>query len=140
MKKKSKFRKLYVRRLIIRIIIFLITLGIYLINPSSFEVALSYDFIKEISFLHILWLIWMTDMILQLCKVPKYWPLGSQKFWGHRFIPDIKEIDVKLIKKYMKKNTKECIAVAIVWLLILSIIYVLYFTKIIDYKIVILCM
>lgn len=31
-------------------------------------------------------------MILQLCKVPKYWPLGSQKYLKRRYIPNIKEV------------------------------------------------
>jgi len=90
MKKKSMFRKVYIKRLIIRIIIFIITIGIYILNPNAFIVVKGMNFIKKLSPLHILWFIWLLDMILQLCKVPKYWPLGSQKYWGHRYLPDIK--------------------------------------------------
>ena len=78
-------------------------IGIYIRNPSAFSVAKGLNFIKKLSPLHILWFIWMVDMVLQLCKVPKYWPLGSQKYWGHRYLPDIKKIDKKLIEKHMKE-------------------------------------
>lgn len=139
MKKKSKFRKLYIRRLIVRSIILITIIIIYIIKPNSFEVAKGLNFFKEISPLHILWIIWMIDMILQLCKVPKYWPLGSQKYWASRFMPDKNKIDEKYIKEYMKELTKDSNIVAIIWIIILSVIYTLYLTKLISYQIVIIC-
>lgn len=138
MKKISKFRKLYIKRLIFRIVIFIITVGIYILNPNEFIVVKGLNFIKKLSPLHILWFIWMLDMILQLCKVPKYWPLGSQKYWGHRYLPDIKKIDKKVIKEHMKKLTNGSTSVAIVWILFVAIIDALYLTNIISYQIVIL--
>lgn len=138
MKKISKFRKLYIKRLIFRIVIFIITVGIYILNPNEFIVVKGLNFIKKLSPLHILWFIWMLDMILQLCKVPKYWPLGSQKYWGHRYLPDIKKIDKKVIKEHMKKLTNGSTSVAIVWILLVAIIDALYLTNIISYQIVIL--
>lgn len=138
MRKKSKFRKIYINRLIFRIILFLISIGVFIWYPSSFDVAKGLGFVKSFSFLHILWIIWMIDMILQLCKVPKYWPLGSQKFWAHRFLPDKKIFDKKVIKKHMDELTNGSISVAIVWVLLLAIIYILYFTKTISFQIVIL--
>ena len=138
MKKKSKFRKVYIKRLIIRIVIFIITIGIYIWNPKAFSVAKGWNFIKAFSPLHILWLIWMVDMILQLCKVPKYWPLGSQKYWAHRYLPNIKIINKNTLKKHMKELNNGSIAVAIVWILFVSIIDILYITNTISYQIVIL--
>lgn len=138
MKNKSKFRKSYIKRLIFRIIVFIIMIGIYIMYPNTFEVSYGINFIKKFSPLHIIWLIWMIDMILQLCKVPKYWPLGSQKYWGHRYLPNLKELDKKIIKKHMKKMNKASIAIAITWLIIIALIGGLYFLKLISYQIVIL--
>lgn len=138
MKNKSKFRRSYIRRLIFRIIIFISMIGIYIIYPNTFKVAKGLSFIKEFSPLHIIWLIWMIDMILQLCKVPKYWPLGSQKYWGHRYIPNIKKIDRNIVKSNMKEMTKGSTSVAIAWIILLIIISTLYFTHLISYQIVIL--
>lgn len=138
MKKKSKFRIIYINRLIFRIVVLCISIGFFVFKPSSFNVSLGFNFIKSFSFLHILWVIWMIDMLLQLCKVPKYWPLGSQKFWAHRYLPDKKIFDKKTIKKHMDNLTNGSIAVAIVWILLLSIIYILYLTGTISFQIVIL--
>ena len=138
MKNKSEFRKLYIKRLIIRIVIFIIIVGIYICNSNTFNVVKGFNFVKMISPLHILWLIWMIDMILQLCKVPKYWPLGSQKYWAHRYLPDIKKINKKVIKRHMDELNNGSIAVAIVWILLVSIIDILYLTNVISYQIVVL--
>ncbi len=136
MKELSKFRKSYIARLVIRSLILIITILLYIFKPEYFEVAKGFNFIKNFSPLHILWLIWMIDMILQLCKVPKYWPLGSQKYWANRFIPDLKEIDLKQLKKRMKEMSKDVIPVAITWLIITGIIDGLYLFKIIPYEMV----
>lgn len=138
MKNKSKFRKSYIRRLIFRIIIFIIMIGIYIFYPNTFNVAKGLNFIKEFSPLHIIWLIWIIDMILQLCKVPKYWPLGSQKYLKHRYIPNIKELDKKTIKLHMKEMTKSSTSVAITWLFVIALISTLYLTHLISYQVVIL--
>ena len=139
MKKISIFRKNYIRRLIFRIIVFIIMIALYVFYPNTYEVSFSFNFIKMFSPLHIIWLIWMIDMILQLCKVPKYWPLGSQKYWGYRYMPSEKSKDIKYIKKNMQKMNNDSIAIAISWLLVIIIIGELYLTDIISYQIVILC-
>jgi hypothetical protein len=64
MKNKSYFRKLYERRLIFRIIILLISIGIYIINPNTFNVVKDFNMVKELSVLDAIWLIFMIDMIL----------------------------------------------------------------------------
>ena len=139
MKKKSKFRRNYLRRLIFRIIILLIMIYIYIFHPNAYEVSKGINFIKKFSPLHIIWIIWMVDIILQLCKVPSYWPLGSQKIWGYRYLPSIKEIDEIVIKKYMKVINTDIIAIAITWILVIAQIGTLYLTKTIPYQVVILC-
>lgn len=138
MKEKSYFRKTYIKRLFIRILILLIVIGLYSKVPNTFEVAKGLNFFKQFSPLHIIWFIWIMDIILQLCKVPKYWPLGSQKVWKHRFLSEIKGFDLEVAKKHMKKMTKDIIVIAVVWILLTTIIDVLYLTNIISYQIVII--
>ena len=136
---KSKFRKIYVRRLVIRIIIFLIMIGLYIWYPKSYEVTKGFNFLKSFSPLHIIWIIWMIDMILKLCKVPKYWPLGSQKIWGDRFLPDLKErLTIKHIKEDIENINKTIIYVGIFWIVLCLIIAALYFYKVIGYEIVVI--
>lgn len=138
-KTKSKFRQIYTRRLVIRSIIFILSILLFIFYKDSFNVVKGFNFISMFSPLHILWAIWILDMTLQLCKVPKYWPLGSQKFWGHRYLPDLTGLDKNLLRKYIKEMNSNSISIAITWILLISIIGILYFTNTISYEIVILC-
>ena len=138
MKSKSKFRRLYMGRLVIRIIVFITILCLYIFYPNDFIVAKDFNLIKSFTPLTILWLIWITEMTLQLCKVPKYWPLGSQKVFGHRYLPDLKGLDITISKKLMKQMTSDAVSIAIAWILLTAIIDILYFTGCITYQVVIL--
>jgi len=134
---KSKFRKMYMRRLIVRIIIFIIMILIYIFLPDTFIVAKDFNFIKQFSPLHIIWLIWMIDMVLQLCKVPGYWPLGSQKQFSHRFVSSGK-MSKKDIAKEIKESKRDVILIATAWILLVAIISIIYLKGIIPYQVVIL--
>ncbi len=138
MNKISKFRKIYNNRLIARIIILLITIGLYIYYPETFKVVKDLNFIKMFSPLHILWFIWMLDMILQLTKAPKYWPLGSQKFFAHRYLPSLKKIDKEFIKEHMKKLTEGSTAVAITWIIFITIIDTLYLIGLFPYQVLVI--
>lgn len=134
----TKIRKSYIRRLVMRSIILICVILLYIFRPDTFSVAKELNFIKQFSPLHVLWGLWMVDMILQLCKVPKYWPLGSQKFWGHRFLPDLSGINKDVLKDYVKKCKKDVVRVAAAWIGLVGTIDVLYLTKVISYQIVII--
>lgn len=138
MKNKSYFRKLYIKRLIIRIIILLVSIGVYIVNPSTFNVVKDFNMIKEFSILDIIWLIFMIDMILQLCKVPKYWPLGSQKYFKERYKADLLKPTKNHFKEAIKKMNSSAVSVAITWILFITLIDTLYIFKIIPYEIIIL--
>ncbi len=138
MKNKSYFYKLYIRRLIFRIVILLITIGLYILYPNTFLVAKGFNFFKMISPLHIIWFIWMLDMILQLCRVPKYWPLGSQKYREERFKKPILMINKTHIKRIMKEMNKDAVSVAIAWILLVAVIDILYLTNVIHFQTVII--
>ena len=138
MKVRSRFRQSYIRRLVMRCIILLSVILLYIFRPNDFAVAKDFNFIKQFSPLHIVWALWMTDMVLQLCKVPKYWPLGSQKFWRHRFLPDLTGVNLDTLIKYVKKCKKNVIEIAIAWIALVSIIDTLYFLQVISYQIVII--
>lgn len=137
MNNKSYFYKLYIKRLICRIIVLIISIGIYILYPNTFLVVKDFNFIKMLSPLHIIWVLWMFDMITQLLKVPKYWPVGSQKFMKYQYKKPLIILD-KNYKKTMKEMTKDAVSVAIAWILLVIIIGILYLTNIIPYQIVII--
>ena len=86
----SKTRGIYFLRLIARIIVLLIAVLTYIIDKDKFNIADGWNFFNEFSPLHLLWIIWMWDMVLQLIPVKAHISIGSQKVFESLFRP-IKE-------------------------------------------------
>ena len=138
MKKKSYFYKLYIKRLICRIIILLLVIGMYIFYPDTFIVVKDFNFFKMLSPLHIIWCIWMFDMITQLLKVPRYWPVGSQKYMEYSYKKPLISPDKNKLRKIIKDMNKDSISVAIAWILLISLIDTLYLCGVISFQIVVI--
>ena len=112
-KKTSPMRKMYIAQLIGRSIILIgcICLGILL--PQEFDIL--QDFTGRFSVLHILWGMWMFDMLLQLVFVKKHVPLGSQKLFRQRYIPVAGGFDGHGLREYIRARTKSAYQVFLIY-------------------------
>ena len=134
----SDVRKNYFLRLIGRIIIFVACIIIYFADSKSFNVINGMNFFKSFSVFHILWIIWFTDMLLQIIPVKNKIPLGSQKLFANRFRPIREKINRKALKNYISSTTKAAYRVFILWFFLIAVIGILFFKNIIDEKILFL--
>ena len=134
----SKTRGIYFLRLIGRIIVFLIAIMIYIFDKSKFKIADGWNFFREFSPLHILWGIWMWDMVLQLIPVKAHISIGSQKVFESLFRPIKEKINHKNLKQYIKDTTASAYKVMVIWILLTVAISVLHLTGIIDTGLMIL--
>ena len=87
----SRIRKIYVVRLILRIIIFLASVVLIFTSPKEFDIVNGWNFFGKLSIFHLLWLAWMADMIKQLSPV-KNIALGSQKIFKEKFRPALHKL------------------------------------------------
>ena len=127
----SKIRKKYMRSLIARIIVFIIGLYMYK-DGQKFEILEGNNFFKEFNVLHILWGIWMLDMILQIVPLKNKLALGSQKLFATRFKPIIEKINYEALKNYVVTTTKAAYKVFIIWTIVVVGIGLLYYFEIIS--------
>ena len=127
----SKIRKKYMRSLIARIIVFIIGLYMYK-DGQKFEILEGNNFFKEFNVLHILWGVWMLDMILQIVPLKNKLALGSQKLFATRFKPIIEKINYEALKNYVVTTTKAAYKVFIIWTIVVVGIGLLYYLGIIS--------
>ena len=80
----SETRKRYIARLVGRILVLLLCIWALPNRPEWFAVLEGINFFRSISPLHLLWVIWVFDMLLQIIPVKNKVPLGSQKLWQSR--------------------------------------------------------
>ena len=122
----SKIRKLYTCRLVARVAILAFCVYAFFAQPQWFGVLRGTAMFKELSPFHVLWLIWMFDMLCQLVPVKDHIPLGSQKHFLDRFKPIKDKINYTALKDYVVSTTKAAYKVFIVWAVFILVIGFLY--------------
>ena len=128
----SETRKRYFMRLIGRVVIFIGCFIMCLIAPQEFEILESNHFFESFSIFHLLWFVWMVDMVLQIIPLKNKVALGSQKLFATRFRPLRAKINYKALKNYITSTTKAAYKVMVLWILLIAVIGVLYCTNVID--------
>ncbi len=112
-KKISPMRKFYILKFIGRCLVLAGCVLAAFWRPSMFAVL--QDFKGKFSLLHILWLAWMGDMLLQLVYVKKHVPLGSQKLFRQRYLPVRRGFDAHKLQAYIKERTRSAYQVFLIY-------------------------
>ena len=128
----SEIRKRYFVRLVCRIVIFVICFVLCLTRPEDFTVLNGMQFFRRFSPLHLLWAIWMLDMIQQVIPVKNKLPLGSMKLFANRFRPIRDKINHTALREYARSTTIAAYKVMLLWLALLAVIAALYYTGLIG--------
>lgn len=134
----SPFRKTYFLRLAGRCAVLLLCALLYLRAPQAFELIHGWNFFDHFSILHVLWVIWVLDMVQQLVPT-KLVPLGSQKNFQARFRPGREASDSLALKAYITKATRAAGNVFVLWTVVVCAIGVLFRKGFLDAAEVFLC-
>ncbi len=138
MKKKGKrektsgIRRLYFARLVIRTLLLLGTVALFFVSEDSFAVLSGFGFFKRFSPLHIIWVIWVFDMLWQLIPVGRNIPLGSQKLFRQRFRPIKEKINYPALREHVLATTRAAYRVMLLWILLIAALGVLYFASVLK--------
>ncbi|MCQ2408397.1 MAG: hypothetical protein MJ065_07730 [Oscillospiraceae bacterium] len=131
----SKTRKVYTLHLIVRCLILAACVLILIFDPSQIEVLKGWNFFQRFTPLHLLWLSWMMDMLLQLIPVRKriIIALGSQKHFRFRFQPPDKDhFSYQALRRHIINTTKAAYKVFAIWAAVVAIVSLLWFFGVID--------
>ncbi len=130
--RRKPLRRNYMVRFVIRCVILVVSFFVYFLCPSQLNVVVSRrwaDFFSSFSYAHVIWLIWLFDMVLQLIPVQRYIPIGSQKNFKLHFQPvieGVESITTEKIIQHIKALTIAAYKVFLLWALMIAIIGVLY--------------
>lgn len=128
----SQTRKCYFFRLGGRCLVLLICVLLCFFAPQCFDVLDGLNFFTQPSPLHILWIIWVIDMVLQIVPIKNKVPLGSQKLFANRFRPIREKINYEALKEHITTTTKAAYKVFILWCLLIVAIGMLYYAGVIG--------
>ncbi len=128
----SRLRKIYILRLIGRILVLLLAILTYAGHPDAFSVLERGAFFSRFSPLHLLWIIWIIDMLDQLFPVRKHIPLGSHKHFAQRFRPIREKINHQALRDYVIATTRSAYKVFLLWAALILALGLLYWVRILT--------
>lgn len=127
----KSIRKTYIMRLIFRSIVFVLSVILVILRPEELDLLQGTHFFSRFSILHLLWGVWILDMVVQLVPV-KFMPLGSQKLFQQRFRSEQKEIDEQGLRQYIATTTKAAYKIFLLWVILLVVLGALYYNHVLD--------
>lgn len=128
----SATRKIYFTRLVGRCIILLLIVWLYITDRDAFSTAGGWNFFSGFSPLHLLWGVWIWDMVLQLMPVRAHISIGSQKQFLAMFRPIKEKINVASLKAHIVATTKAAYKVLLLWLALNAVIWGLKLGGVLD--------
>ena len=128
----SKTRKIYFTRLAGRCLVLLTGIWAGLNHPEYFQILEGMNFFKGLSPLHLLWLIWVTDILVQIVPIKNKVPLGSQKLWANRFRPIREKINYQALKQYIVSTTLSAYRVFLLWFFLILALGLLHYAGVIQ--------
>ena len=128
----TAIRKAYIMRLAARCVIFVLCVLLFIFHPAEFGILENGNFFSRFSVLHLLWAVWVGDMIAQLVPVKGKVPLGSQKLFRQRFRPIREKINYQALRQYVVSTTKAAYQVMLLWVALLTVIGLLYYNGILG--------
>jgi len=113
-------------RLAGRCLIWLAGVWLLIAKPEQLEPLEKGCFFKNFTLLHLLWLVWMADMIAQLRPAKMNLALGSKKLFARYFHPSRLKPDLAALKQYIVSTTKAAYGIFILWGLLIAALGILY--------------
>lgn len=117
----SNLRKRYIARLVGRSFILLCVLWLWMTGFEKHDILQGFSFFHKFSWLHVLWALWMLDMLQQLIPV-KHIALGSHKVFKLRFRPVLERINKDALKKYIVTTTHSAYKVMVLWVALIAVL------------------
>ena len=126
-------RGIYMGRFIGRCLTFLLGVLIYIYMPEQFGVLSGMAFFKQLSVMHIIWVVWVIDMLMQLVPLRRWVPLGSQKLFAAHFRSAANAAEKReALVAYTRQQNRRAFWIAVAWGVLIAAIGVLYEKRIIN--------
>lgn len=126
-------RKMYMGRFVLRCLTLAAVTLLMLVAPEQFEILEENQFFTRFSLLHLLWFVWLCDMLTQLLPLRKpIVALGSQKSFGLHFRSALNPPSPRQIREKAIAATKRAYIVFGIWAVLILALGGLHAKKILS--------
>ena len=128
----SPMRRLYWLRLAGRCLVLMISVALLIFRPEAFDPLKKGRFFESLGLMHILWFVWIIDMLAQLFPIKKKLALGSIKLFPKYFKPIRDKINYQALKKHAISTARSAYKVLVIWCALIAVIGALHHAKILN--------
>jgi len=128
----STVRKHYVARLVLRCMVLVLCFVLYVLGTEDFQILQGNNFFRQFSLFHLLWVVWLFDMLAQLIPMKGTISLGSQKHFLAKFRPITEKIHLAALKDYAVSTARAAYKVMLLWIALIAAIGLLYYRGILH--------
>ena len=111
---RISMRKKYISRFLFRCIAFAAVFVLSATRPEIFSVCEGNGFFRELTLLHVLWVIWMCDMFIQLVPSDRLVSVGSQKNFTKHYVE--REEEKSRLREFVKRENKSAGIILLIWI------------------------
>lgn len=122
----SQKRKAYIVRLIARCLVLILCTAAAVVKPELYNLLDGMNFFSRLSPLHLLWIVWMVDMVYQIIPLKSNVALGSRKLFATCFRPAGGGFQTEYLQRYIKSANKAALKVAALWTALIAVIGLLF--------------
>ncbi len=76
----------YMSRFVFRLAVLIMILAMYSDDSEAFGILNGFNFFRQFTLLHVIWIIWMSSMIIQIVPTRNLVSIGSQKQFAVHYI------------------------------------------------------
>ena len=118
----SRIRRIYFARLAGRVFILALCVILFLTRPETFAPLEGMRFFDRPSLMHLLWLVWMIDMLAQLIPINRDISIGSLKLFAQHFRPVREKISRQALRAHIRSATQSALGVLLVWTAVIAVL------------------
>ena len=126
--KRYSMQQLYQFRLYFRLFVAIGCFLLYFFKAEAFHVLSGWEFFRRFSWLHLVWAVWMANMLAQVIPGSSNLLLGSRKQFGRYHQPAAPSVSSQALALLVRQNQQTRLKVAGVWILLTGLIAGLRFT------------
>ena len=123
---RPAIRNVYMLRFVGRVAALICCVIYCIMRPEKLAVLEGMNFFKELTLLHVLWILWVIDIVAQLIPSRMNISIGSQKNFKKWFKPSVGWA-IDTLKDYSRTLGFRALAIFIVWVIFIGFIGIIYF-------------
>ena len=134
---RPAIRNVYMLRFVGRVAALICCVVYCIMRPEKLVVLEGMNFFKELTLLHVLWILWVIDIVAQLIPSRMNISIGSQKNFKKWFKPSVGWA-IDTLKDYSRTLGFRAFAIFIVWVIFIGLIGLIYFKGLIGEAVILI--